>query len=282
MADEQQQLQQQQGEALQHVQHVQPTSDEIFFTNVFNAHRSVLTGFSHCSNRTDLHLIRDAFFLGMASDLCPNEYEPVRNRIVLDPRVAAVAAVAQVGGGTSSDGIDATKGSGTDGTDTDTTTSSSNDALTRTVESARKSPAWDHLITTVKAKAYEVGSDLDEIWMTLENGRMEWLNAASSAHGIKVTLRSALDSQCGGMPTDGDTSDAMMIWMYALSLNIPSLEKERVAWQRVVKMDDPTRPLVGYNAELWDARKEEWRPLDLGVQAAAERGGSSLQEAWKA
>jgi len=271
MADEQQQLQQQQGEALQHVQHVQPTSDEIFFTNVFNAHRSVLTGFSHCSNRTDLHLIRDAFFLGMASDLCPNEYEPVRNRIVLDPRVAAVASSSS------------TSSSSTDDTETDTTTNSSpNDALTRTVESARKSPAWDHLITTVKAKAYEVGSDLDEIWMTLENGRMEWLNAASSAHGIKVTLRSALDSQCGGMPTDGDTSDAMMIWMYALSLNIPSLEKERVAWQRVVKMDDPTRPLVGYNAELWDARKEEWRPLDLGVQAAAERGGSSLQEAWKA
>ena len=259
-----------------------PTPDEIFFTNVFNAHRAILAGFAHCKNRDELHLIRDGFLLGLASDLCPNEYEPVRNRIVLDPKVAAAAAAQVDGsGGTSSDGNDTTtKSSGTD--DTDTASLSSNDALTRTVESARKSPAWDHLITTVKAKAYEVGSDLGEIWMTLENGRMEWLSAASSAHGIKVTLRSALDNQCGGTPTEGDNSDAMMIWIYALSLNIPSLEKERVAWQRVVKMDDPTRPLVGYNAELWDARKKEWRPLDLGVQAAAERGGSSLQAAWKA
>ena len=264
--------------AEQQLQLQQLTPDEIRFTNAFNAHRSTLTAFARCHNRQQLHVVRDGFFLALSSDLCPLEYEPVRNRVVIDPIVANAAAAAS-----SAEAPDSNAGDDDAGDNNGGSQPSSDDALTRTVESARKSPAWDNLIRAVKAKAYEVGSDLDEIWMTLENGRLEWLNAAAHAHGMKTTLKAALENECGdGIPTEGDTSDAMMIWMYCLSLNIPSLERERVAWQRVVKMVDPTRPLVGYRAELWDARREEWRPLDLGVQAAAERGGSSIQEAWKA
>lgn len=259
------------------------TPDEIFFTNVFNAHRATLAGFAHCQSREELHIIRDGWLLALASDLCPAEYEPVRNRIVLDPKVAAGAAS---NGGSSKEDDDGDKADNSKESTSDTTAAETNNngggALTRTVTSARKSPAWDNLTRAVKAKAYEVGSDLDAMWMTLENGRMQWLEAANAAHRIKVMLQTGLENQCGGTPTEGDVSDAKMIWMYALSLNLPSLQAEREAWQKAVKMEDGTRPLVGYKAELWDARLPEWAPLDLGVQAAAEAGGSNIEEAWKA
>ena len=262
------------------------TPDEIFFTNVFNAHRATLTGFAHCQSREELHIIRDGWMLALASDLCPAEYEPVRNRIVLDPKVAAGGAAA-AGSADKDDGdddkADNSKESTSDATAAQANnTSSDGGALTRTVISARKSPAWDNLTRAVKAKAYEVGSDLDAIWMSLENGRMQWLEAASAAHSLKTMLQTGLENRCGGAPTEGDVSDAKMIWMYALSLNVPSLRAEREAWQKVVQMEDGTRPLVGYKAELWDARLPEWAPLDLGVQAAAEAGRSNIEEAWKA
>lgn len=263
------------------------TPDEIFFTNVFNAHRAMLTGFAHCQSREELHIIRDGWLLALASDLCPAEYEPVRNRIVLDPKVAAGGAAGGAGGASSDDGeddnddkTDEPKESTADAAAIQT--NADGGALARTVTSARKSPAWDNLTRAVKAKAYEVGSDLDAIWMSLENGRMQWLEAASAAHPLKTMLQTGLENQCGGAPTEGDVSDAKMIWMYALSLNVPTLKAEREAWQKVVQMEDGTRPLVGYKAELWDARLPEWAPLDLGVQAAAEAGGSNIEEAWKA
>ena len=229
-------------------EHQQLTSDEIFFTNVFNAHRGCLAAFANCKSREELHIVRDGFFLAMASDLCPDEYIPVQNRIGFDPKVLSASDI---------------------------------DLFSKTIESARKSPAWEGLIKSVKAKGYEVNSNLDEIWMTLEQGRLEWLAAASSAHPIKLTLQSALEKD-GKSITEGDISDAKMIWMYSLSLNIPALTEVREAWQKVAQISDPVRPLVGYKAELWDPRKDEWRPLDLGVQAIAERGGSSIEEAWKA
>ena len=43
-----------------------------------------------------------------------------------------------------------------------------------------------------------------------------------------------------------------------------------------------TEPLKGYKHELWDPRRKEWAPLDLAVQAAAERAGTTLDAAWKA
>ena len=235
-------------------EHQQLTSDEIFFTNVFNAHRGILAAFANCKNREELHIVRDGFFLAMASDLCPDEYQPIQNRIGFDPKVLSASDI---------------------------------DLFRKTIESARKSPLWENLIRSVKAKGYEVNSNLDEIWMILENGRLEWLTAASSAHSIKLTLQSALEKDAAGGKmsnvTEGDISDAKMIWIYSLSLNIPSLKDAREAWQNVVQMVDPIRPLVGYNPKLWDPRKDEWKLLDLGIQTVAEGGGcSSIEEAWMA
>ena len=73
-----------------------------------------------------------------------------------------------------------------------------------------------------------------------------------------------------------------MVYIYALSLSIESLANESKAWRKVVRMANKTNPLQGYNGDLWDPRKMEWSPLDLGVQEAAERGGSSFQAAWDA
>ena len=47
-------------------------------------------------------------------------------------------------------------------------------------------------------------------------------------------------------------------------------------------MTDKMNPLENYNLELWDCTKDEWRLLDISVQEAAERGGSSFNDAWDA
>eukprot|EP00566_Odontella_aurita_P016635 CAMPEP_0113543626 /NCGR_PEP_ID=MMETSP0015_2-20120614/10260_1 /TAXON_ID=2838 /ORGANISM="Odontella" /LENGTH=254 /DNA_ID=CAMNT_0000443801 /DNA_START=132 /DNA_END=899 /DNA_ORIENTATION=- /assembly_acc=CAM_ASM_000160 len=224
------------------------TPDQIFFTNAFNAHRHALVDYSRCKNLDELRVVRDGFLLALASDLCPTEYDPVRFAIVSDPSVAGAVA--------------------------------SSDSFRRTVVAARTSASWGMMTDAVKFKAKAAGSDLDDILRTLEDGRMEWLGAASAAHRIKVTLRVALAKD--DKSTEGDESDAKMVWIYALCASIPSLRKKAAEWGRVVEMKDPTRPLEGYKADLWDCRREEWRPLDLGAQEAAERGGSTLDEAWKA
>lgn len=223
------------------------TPDEIFFANACNAQRPTLAGFARCSTREELHIVRDGFYLGLASDLNLDEYESVREAVVTNESVAEAAK--------------------------------STKSFQTTVEAARKSPHWDDLTKAVKAMAASVGANVEVLWETLEKGRLEWLAAASAVHGIKTMLKSALDNQCGGA-MDGDISDAMMIWMYSIARSIPSLSKEAEAWRIVVGMNDGTRPLVGYNAELWDPRKKEWAPLELGVQEAADRGGSSIPEAW--
>ena len=41
------------------------------------------------------------------------------------------------------------------------------------------------------------------------------------------------------------------------------------------------QPLNGYQQELWDPRRKEWAPVDLAAQAQAERGGTTLDAAWK-
>ncbi len=226
------------------------TPDEIAFTNAFNAQRMVLAGFAKCSSKEELHIVRDGFYLGLASDLRLDEYEPIRESVVTDSSVA-------------------------EATRTENT-------FQATIKAARKSKSeWENLVKAVDAMAASDGSDLRGIWMTLENGRLEWLAAASAANSIKVMLKTGLENQCGGGAMEGDISDAKMIWMYALSLSIPSLKEEREAWAKLVQMSDLTRPLVGYKPDLWDSRKEEWAPLDRGVQAAAERGGSSIDEAWR-
>ena len=71
--------------------------------------------------------------------------------------------------------------------------------------------------------------------------------------------------------------------MYALALNVPRCRKDVDAWAKVANIKSLENPLTGYSQELWDCRRDEWRPIDLGVQGAAERGGAnSLDEAWNA
>ena len=148
------------------------------------------------------------------------------------------------------------------------------------ITAARASEYWQTLIDAVHTVANTVGSNLDNIWMTLEIGRLEWLGALNSAHPLKVILKDALKKD--DKREDKDDVDAKMIWMYALSLSLPKLSEESEAWANIVNIQDKMNPLKGYKVELWDCRKDEWRPLDLGVQDAAERGGSSVNDAWDA
>jgi hypothetical protein len=62
------------------------TPQEASFTNAFNANRPTLALFAKCSTKDELHVVRDAFFLGMASQLCTSEYEALRTSIIIDPR----------------------------------------------------------------------------------------------------------------------------------------------------------------------------------------------------
>ena len=146
------------------------------------------------------------------------------------------------------------------------------------ITAARASEYWLKLNHALHTVADEVGSDLDSIWSTLETGRLEWLRALNSAHPIKVMLKDALTRDSN--KTEKDEIDAKMVWMYALSLSIPRLKDASETWSNAVKMDDSLNPLKNYNVDLWDCRREEWRLVDLGVQEAAERGGSSVNDEW--
>lgn len=148
------------------------------------------------------------------------------------------------------------------------------------ITAARASEHWQPLIDTLHTTADAVGSDLDGIWMTLETGRLEWLGALNSAHQLKVLLMDALKNDASS--TDKDEVDAKMVWMYALSLSIPKLSEVSKVWCEVVRMEDKMNPLKNYSVDHWDCRKNEWMQLDLGVQEAAERGGSSVNDAWNA
>ena len=124
-------------------------------------------------------------------------------------------------------------------------------------------------------------------------------SAASAAHPIKVLLKKALEDD-NALESAGDVSDAMMVWIYSICLALVentvqeaetttssniATEQLRVAvdkWVTAVNMKDRHNPLKGYQAELWDPRREEWRALDIGAQQAAESGGANLLEAWKA
>mmetsp|Transcript_14564 Transcript_14564/g.30978 ORF Transcript_14564/g.30978 Transcript_14564/m.30978 type:complete len:160 (+) Transcript_14564:88-567(+) len=55
-------------------QHQQLTES---FVRAFDKQRSTLAGFARCSNLEELHVVRDGFYLGMAKDLCPDEYKRV-------------------------------------------------------------------------------------------------------------------------------------------------------------------------------------------------------------
>jgi hypothetical protein len=168
---------------------------------------------------------------------------------------------------------------------------------------------WKDLVETVLKIGDAVGSDLESIWKTLEDGRLNWLKVVSVAHPIKVLLKKALKDD-GAVDSAGDVSDAMMVWIYSICLGLAaeadgskhetgeeaSATKDTAAaaaanaqmrisvdaWATAVNMTEKHNPLKGFQAELWDPRRDEWRALDLGAQEAAESGGADLLEAWKA
>ncbi len=228
------------------------TPEETSFTNAFNINRPTMALSSKCSSKDELHIVRDAFFLGMASLLCPKEFGSIRESMIIDPTSSNSIA----------NSLNTPKG------------------LEVTVTAARAADEWEGLLAALHEVATRVKSDLDEIWSTLERGRLEWLSAISSAHPLKVILKDALKND--EKRTDKDVVDAKMIYMYALSLSIPALQEISEAWRKIVNMEDKTNPLKNYDVDLWDCRHDEWRPLDLGVQEAAERGGSSFRDAWEA
>ncbi|KAL7451822.1 hypothetical protein ACHAWC_006174 [Mediolabrus comicus] len=228
------------------------TPEEQNFTAAFNRNRATLALFSKCSTKDELHIVRDAFYLGMASQICKQEYESIRESLITDP--SSFDAIAS--------SINTDKG------------------LEKTVTAARASPNWLDLLTALHDKSAHVGSDLNNIWQTLETGRLEWLGAVAAAHPLKVILKEALSKDKNR--TEKDVVDMKMVYIYALSLSIESLANEAEAWRKAVRMENKTNPLQNYNGDLWDPRKDEWRPLDLGVQEAAERGGSSFEAAWDA
>ncbi|KAL7530487.1 hypothetical protein ACHAWF_003393 [Thalassiosira exigua] len=228
------------------------TPQEINFTNAFNANRPTLALFAKCATKDELHIVRDAFFIGMTSQLCLGEYASLRVSMITEP--ASFTSIA--------DSLNTPKG------------------LESMVTAARASTQWESLLGALHRVATDVNSDLDGVWLTLENGRLEWLGALNSAHPLKVILKNALSND--EKRTERDEMDAKMVYMYALSLSIPALNEASIAWRKVVNMKDANNPLDGYNSDLWDCRKDEWRPLDLGVQEAAERGGSTFKDAWDA
>ncbi len=61
------------------------TPEEQIFTDAFNRNRTTLALFSNCSTKDELHIVRDAFYLGMSSQICQQEYESIRESLITDP-----------------------------------------------------------------------------------------------------------------------------------------------------------------------------------------------------
>jgi hypothetical protein len=297
------------------------------FVQAFNKQRTTLAGFSKCSNKEELEVVRDGFYLGLAKDLCPDAYKAVlilvlRKRfsnvgkndskqdgiveegdqgmlsMSFEEMVLAARACDQSGG-------EKTKTIEPKGTDSKNDETKDN-ATTTAADDVVPTTYWKDLVETILKIGNAVGSDLESIWKILEDGRLNWLRAVSAAHPIKVLLKKALEVE-GAVDSAGDVSDAMMVWIYSICLGLaegdsskPETEEEASAakdakdaarkqmgiavdsWATAVNMIDKHNPLKGYQAELWDPRRDEWRALDLGAQEAAESGGANILEAWKA
>jgi hypothetical protein len=278
------------------------------FVRAFNKQRTTLAGFSRCSSKEELDIVRDGFYLGLAKDLCPDAYKAVLvlvlrkrfngnsdhisekdkpdksgiveegNQGMLSLSFEEMVLAARV----------CDESSGEEATD-----ENDNNSKSDTGEEAAPTTYWKDLVNTVLSIGETVGSDLESIWKTLEDGRLDWLRAASAAHPIKLLLKKALEDD-GALESAGDVSDAMMVWIYSICVALadgnnneedasPSQMGAAVdKWLTAVNMVDKHNPLKGYQAELWDPRRDEWRALDLGAQEAAEKGGANLLEAWKA
>lgn len=221
---------------------------EIEFTNAFNKQRVVLAGFAKCKSKEELHVVRDGFYIGMAKHLNLPLYKNVKECIIKDMKVAAA--------------------SGTPG------------SFETTIKSARRAPDFENMVKSLFENASLVNSDLEGIWMGLENGRLEWLEAIKATHTLKMNLKKKLQDDKDS--TARDVIDAIQVWVYGLCLANPKTREVAMLWSRAAKIEKPQEPLKGYKQELWDPRRKEWAPVDLAVQAAAERAGTTLDAAWKA
>jgi hypothetical protein len=161
------------------------TLEEISFTTAFNINRSTMALFLKCSSKDELHIVCDAFFLGMALLLCPKEYGSICESMIINPTLSNSIA----------NSLNTPKG------------------LEVTVTAARAAEEWEGLLAALHEVATRVKSDLDNLWSTLERGHLEWLSAISSAHLLKVILKDALKND--EKKTDKDVVDAKMIYMYA-------------------------------------------------------------------
>ncbi len=299
-----------------------PTVGTKEFIQAFNKQRTTLAGFARCSNKEELEVVRDGFYLGLAKDLCPDAYKAVlvlilhkkfetgdknkasqdvdkektKNELIVeegDQGVLSMSFEEMVLAARACDEPSFSAGDESQESKRDTTKEES-------IET-KNAPTtyWKDLVQTVLSIGEAVGSDLESIWKTLEDGRLNWLGAASAAHPIKVLLKKALVDD-NALDSAGDVNDAMMVWIYSICLALSggatdSGEETTTAtgtartqmgiavdkWVTAVNMTDKHNPLKGYQAELWDPRRDEWRALDLGAQHAAESGGANLLEAWK-
>ena len=127
--------------------------------------------------------------------LCPEEYGSIRESMIIDPKSPNSIA----------NSLNTPK------------------SLEVAVTAARAADEWEGLLAALHEVATGVNSDLDEIWLTLERGRLEWLFAINSAHPLKVILKDVLKND--EKRTEKDVVDSKMIYMYALSLSIPALQE---------------------------------------------------------
>lgn len=149
----------------------------------------------------------------------------------------------------------------------------------QTIKSARAAIGWEGMVQSLMARAAAVGSDLKGIWGGLETGRLEWIVAIRSTHTLKYTLRTAVEGD--KEKTDRDLLEAKMVWIFSLGTVLPACKEAAQAWGAVACVQNTERPLDGFKPEAWDPRRAEWAALDLAVQAAAERAGTTLEEEWK-
>lgn len=73
-----------------------------------------------------------------------------------------------------------------------------------------------------------------------------------------------------------------MVWIYGFGICLSGCIAKAAAWMVVAKITVREEPLVGFDPEKWDPRLPEWAQLEAAVRAAAEEGGTSLDEEWLA
>ena len=143
------------------------------FLGAFDGCKPVLAAFAQCENQKDLDTIRDGFMMCMAASVCEPEYR------VVTTHVNSVHA--------------------------------GDRGFQETVDAARTSKGWGDLLACVHGDAATIGSDLNQVWSQLEQGRLGWLRARAATQDLKLNLQAA-----GRQAGDTELNEAKMIWVYGL------------------------------------------------------------------